>query len=50
MMVLLKLLILNRNPYNTKFVNSINSNNSVKDILDKDFIEIKELLLNKNAK
>ena len=34
---------------NTKFVNSINSNNSVKDILDKDFIEIKELLLNKNA-
>ena len=35
---------------NTKFVNNINSNNSVKDILDKDFIEIKELLLNKNAK
>ena len=34
---------------NTKFVNNINSNNSVKDILDKDFIEIKELLLNKNA-
>ena len=35
--------------FNTS-LNNINSNNSVKDILDKDFIEIKELLLNKNAK
>ena len=35
---------------NIKFVNNINSNDSVKDKLDKDFIEIKNLLLNKNAK
>ena len=35
---------------NIKFVNNLNSNDSVKDKLDKDFIEIKELLLNKNVK
>ena len=36
--------------YNNKFVNIVNSNDSVKDELDKDFFEIKELLLNKNVK
>ena len=48
MMIIPKLFILNIN--NNKFVNIVNSNDSVKDELDKDFFEIKELLLNKNVK